>query len=121
MYVETKEIQVTSPTSHPCLPKWRARIDAAERRGYFNNTDELMAKNWDRCAIGEVLSTFTSQQVPREIPPGGTLVYPKDDTLVELGIEFTGGVRARKSTFAEAREILTAIETRLGEIFGSTP
>lgn len=119
MYVETKEIQVTSPTSHPCLPKWRARIDAAERRGYFNKEDASAALNWDACAIGEVLSTFA--QVPRETPPGATIVYPKDEALVDLGIEFAGDVRARKSTFAEARATLTAIETRLGEIFGSTP
>ena len=35
------------------LKKWRKRIDNAEKRGHFNDTDDDMATDWMKCACGE--------------------------------------------------------------------
>ena len=108
MFVETKETTVREIV-HPCLSKWRARIDAAERRGEFNREDEITASDWDMCVCGEAsreylaLDTYDNR-------------VPKDERLRELGVDFAGSVINGEHTFTEARTILTAIEARLGEI-----
>ena len=109
MFQVDKQIQVTT-VAHPCLPKWSARIDAAEKRGEFDFTDEVLALNWDRCAFGEAHSRYPM------IAKRDSMNWPADPALYELGHQFTAAALTHKTDFAKARTILAAIEARLSEI-----
>jgi hypothetical protein len=97
--------------THPCLPKWRARIDAAERRGKYNRKDATDAKVWNTCACHE-----TVQRYGIAVAATGC---PMDNDLRTLGLNFAGVIGVGGTDFAGARTILTAIEARLSEIFAS--
>lgn len=111
MFQESKELSVQEIV-HPCLPRWRARIDAAEKRGCFDEYDEYAADHWGMCAVGEAFRM--SPRVERD----GTMENspPADVTLFNLGHQFAEIVEPDSKDFARAREILSAIEARLSEI-----
>jgi hypothetical protein len=118
MFQGDKQLQTTTTIAHPCLPKWRARIDAAERRGSFDWVDQGMAADWKCCLIGEAGRTYPALE-------RNSVGAPTDRELQKLGAEFGSFinpvVRAGGKRFIRARQLLTAIEARLNEIFVGKP
>ena len=102
MYREGKELITT--TDHPCLPKWRGRIDEAERRGYFTDKDIDDAAHSNACATWEAHEKYGISY------DSG----PQDETLWKLGHYFRVFVAAHN--FAACRETIAAIERRLREL-----
>src|SRR5271157_1477136 len=103
MLLHTEIEIVVGPIAHPCLPKWRARVDWAEKRGGFTESQRRAARDWDQCANGEA-------HLPAEMTHagGGT---PLDPRLRSLGRHFASAVG--DNDYTQAREIITQIETRL--------
>jgi len=112
MFQPSKELTVTEG-AHPCLSKWRKRIDEAERRGRFNWDDHSAACNWNLCATGEGTQMFP--RIPTRLAVSGE-TYPIDDELYDLGARFPSAVRPDEKTFALARSYITRIENRLAEL-----
>lgn len=96
MYRESKELPAQE-TIHPCLPKWRKRIDDAEQRGRFTQAEKDQAGNWDQCAVGEARSAG--------------FVSVIKDKLYCLGFDFYDAVC--DDHFTRCREIIAAIESQL--------
>lgn len=108
MYQSDKELQVTGLYTHPCLPQWRARIDEAEKRGYFNREDSELAADWNMCACGEAMTSNPSIERRRDAGQG-----PEDQALRDLGYYFSYTVALRRRNFTKARNIISQIEDRL--------
>jgi hypothetical protein len=97
MYREDKELPAQE-TKHPCLPKWRKRIDDAEKRGRFTDAEKDKAKSWNWCAVGEARAAGFL---------GGVIA----GSVYELGLLFSNAVQG--SAFARCREVIAAIESQL--------
>ena len=97
-------------TKHPCLKRWRGWIDRAEQRGSFNKIDSKRSEEWDTCAVGE--GTIDVLGLNRQ----DVIFGPKDQKLVDLGVEFAGVIVPNSEEFAEARSLMDRIERRLQEI-----
>lgn len=90
---------------HTCLPDWRARIDAAEKRGRFNDDDEFLAAKWDTCAVGEA-----------NLPEKGA-GEPHDEQLAYMGGDFAAHIRVNGRAFKSALTCITRIEARLKKLY----
>lgn len=88
---------------------WEERIDAAERREYFDGDDRAAAEQWSVCALGEA---FTQTH------PGLMLLSPiqrsgsEGERLTRLGNLFSDVVE--DNNFAEARLVLAEIRRDIG-------
>jgi hypothetical protein len=116
---------------HPCLPKWRAIIAEAKKRGYFTESEKARARNWDTCLIGEAVQRGYIRYTDREDDGGiifhmGTnaLQRSKPPTIASWG-EFQALMRklggffaiwVRDNRFTEARCYLREVEYQLGRI-----
>ena len=113
MYRETKEL-INQPATHPCLTQWRKRVDDAEKRGSFTESEMELAANWNTCAIGE--ARMLTDKVRLE--PGGDTDSgdpPVDPELNYLGYRFyADGVSENR--FDRCRELLSLIEARLEQL-----
>lgn len=107
MYRESKEIPSTE-TKHPCLTRWRSRIDWAEENGGFHVDHKAYASRWDMCAVGEAHASY-GVKYHRNVADG-----PIDSTLERLGMDFYRAVDTNR--IADARSIIAAIEQRLAEL-----
>ncbi len=48
------------------LKKWRARIERAEKRGYFTDKDKHDSYDWAKCAVGE-RDCMCEKVIPKDI------------------------------------------------------
>lgn len=94
---------------HPCLTKWRSRIDWAEQNGGFHADHKQAAERWDRCAVGEARQLYGIKCIRGRAEFG-----PADKRLYDLGARFNTAVAS--NNFAWANRLLTAIEQRLAEL-----
>jgi hypothetical protein len=104
-----KDLTVTE-VAHPCLPKWRKRIDEAEKRGAFDLRDDEDSANWNLCAIGEARRTYN---VPVSVIGIHATGRPLDSRLRGLGLIFSKIVSVGSRQFDPAKRIITQIENRL--------
>lgn len=111
MFQSDKELPVVeTPSKHYCLPKWRAIVDAAEKRGGFSETESGDAGCWDACACWEAKERY-------DLPYDRVhtrYMGPSDPTIYQLGRDFSWCVD--KNNYEGCREVLTAIEERLAEL-----
>lgn len=103
-------------TKHYCLPKWEARIDAAEKRGRFLLRDVRAAGDWNLCACGEAMRLYPAlANFKHDTAIGAPKGYaPEDQTLRDLGESFGGDVACHN--FAAARHSLSLIGARLAQL-----
>ena len=99
----------TKPVLHPCIVGWRARVDEAEKRGKFTESEFALAMNWNQCACGEAYNNIFKFATEFKSDP-----MPTDSRLKQLGGDFAGYVGTNK--FKKCRDCLTAIEKRLAEL-----
>jgi hypothetical protein len=78
---------------------WGKKIIAAEEYGAFAVGDIMQAEGWVTCACGKI-----TQDIPR------TAHIPNDDTLAEMGVDFSQCVK--KNWFMNAAVLLVKIENR---------
>lgn len=89
---------------------WHERIDAAEKRGWFDSHDRFASGCWVTCACGE-----QDPRIPRTVNKiSGERSKPLDKQLANLGYKFDDKVQA--DDFRAARLTLAAIEKRAAEI-----
>lgn len=102
---------------HFCLPKWEARIRAAEKRGRFTKTDVMDAELWDACACHEARTLFPAV-VKYAKGTSSSRTPPLDPILNDLGTNFSLAVTPsiRGTAFRRARKILAQITERLAEL-----
>lgn len=94
---------------------WRERIDEAEERGSFSETDLEAVSWWFSCAVGE-----QDSRVPRGRTPNMSFESanaPQDDKLMSLGVDCFHAIQDDHT--ANAREILGLIETRAAKILAT--
>ena len=108
MYRENKEVPVTETKAHPCLTRWRRRIDWAEQHGGFHADHKQAVWRWDMCAIGEAHKLY-GIEVEDDI-----VWQPKDHNLYHLGKCFASAVDA--DDLVRCRRLIALIEQRLAEL-----
>ena len=117
MFQPDKELTLPE-IAHPCLPTWRKRVDEAEQRHGFSTEELHLAKYWKTCACGEAKELYGITYVSVNVDAiNETYVYsmPQDGPLQILGKQFyEQGVRCHN--YRLCRELLDAIERRLGEL-----
>jgi hypothetical protein len=114
-YIEAHGFAPTTTATKPkhfCLPKWRKRVDAAERHGSFTQARIHSASDWNLCALGEAASLYPDVAEIDDDRYGRR--YPIDDKLADAGHAFYHAVKW--NDFAECRVQLTRIEERLAEL-----
>ena len=101
---------------HVCLNKWRKRVDAAEKRGRFSDSEMNQSLSWKFCAVGE--GRFLIPKKARETLFSGVTVNPEpiDYKLTMLGSDFPDLVCG--NDFKGARKQLDRIEKRLDVLVG---
>ena len=113
MFQETKDLQVTGPTTHPCLDGWRKEVKIARLNGEFTDRQCKMANVWECCAVGEACGKY-----PYVVLYGPNQKYstasPMDRKLEILGLNFSDAVLSHE--FDECDDILNKIEHRLNEL-----
>ena len=108
MFQETKDLQVTGPTTHPCLDGWRKEVKIARLNGEFTDRQCKMANGWECCAVGEARGKYPY------VVLYDSIASPMDLKLEILGLHFSDAVLSHE--FDECDNILNKIEHRLNEL-----
>jgi hypothetical protein len=100
---------------HPCLPKWRKIIDAAEKRGEFSGFECRLAGNFKSCATGEAYQRYPEiVRIEGKSGDSDFTYAPLDRKLDQLSHDFNNAVGA--DDFGFAHRVIDRIEKRLGEL-----